>query len=112
MNSNSNSSFAEIRMSLNKVYDRIRIQKTKEKGHELFKKIISKNLSNKTLLYSLINNIQEILSKLTPKEMPPYLKLLSLFFFNQSQPELLKIYYQYLSPILSILQSLIIYSNN
>ena len=112
MNSKSNSSFAEIRMSLNKVYDRIRIQKTKEKGHELFKKIISKNLSNKTLLYSLINNIQEKLSKLTPKEMPPYLKLLSLFFFNQSQPELLKIYYQYLSPILSILQSLIIDSNN
>ena len=112
MNSNSNSSFAEIRMSLNKVYDRIRIQKTKEKGHELFKKIISKNFSNKTLLYSLINNIQEKLSKLTPKEMPPYLKLLSLFFFNQSQPELLKIYYKYLSPILSILQSLIIDSNN
>ena len=112
MNSNNNTSFSEIKMSLNKVYDRIRIQKTKEKGHELFKKLISKNLSNKTLLYSLINNIQEKLSKLNPKEMPPYLKLLSLFFFNQSQPELLKIYYQYLSPILSILQSLIVDSNN
>ena len=112
MYSNNNSSFAEIKTSLNKVYDRIRIPKTQEKGHELFKKLISKNISNKTLLYALINNIQEKLSKLSKAEKPPYLNLLSLFFFNQSQPELLKQYYLYLSPILSILQSVIIESNN
>ena len=108
----SNSTFAEIKTSLNKVYDRIRIPQTKEKGQELFKTIISKNISNKTLLCSIINNIQEKISKLSCLEKPPYLSLLSLFFFNQSQSESLKLYYPYLSPILSILQSLIVDSNS
>ena len=111
MYSNNNSIFSEIKISLNKVYDRIKIPKTQEKGHELFKRIISKNITNKTLLYSLINNIQEKLSKLSTLEKPPYLNLLSLFFSNQSQSESIKLYYLYLSPILSILQSLIIESN-
>ena len=108
----SNSTFAEVKTSLNKVYDRIRIPQTKEKGQELFKTIISKNISNKTLLCSVISNIQEKISKLPCLEKPPYLSLLSLFFFNQSQSESLKLYYPYLSPILSILQSLIIDSNS
>ena len=112
MHSNNNSSFTEIKASLNKIYDRIRITNTRDKGYELYKKIISKNITNKTLLYSLINNIQEKLSKLYRAEKAPYLTLLSLFFFNQSQPQLLKQYYLYLSPILSILQSLIVDSNN
>ena len=112
MYTKSNSTFAEIKTSLNKVYDRIRIPQTKEKGKELFKTIISKNISNKTLLCSVINNIQEKISKLPCLEKPPYLSLLSLFFFNQSQSESLKLYYPYLSPILSILQSLIIDSNS
>ena len=112
MYSKNNSSFDEIKSSLNKVYDRIRIPQTKEKGHELFKKIISKNISNKTLLSSLINDIHEKLSKLSQIEKPPYIKLLSLFFFNQNQEESLKLYFPYLSPILSILQSLIIDTNN
>ena len=112
MHSINNSSFAEIKASLNKVYDRIRITNTRDKGYELYKKIISKNITNTTLLYSLINNIQEKLSKLYRTEKTPYLTLLSLFFFNQSQPQLLKQYYLYLSPILSILQSLIVDANN
>jgi len=112
MYSKSNSTFAEIKTSLNKVYDRIRIPQTKEKGQELFKIIISKNISNKTILCSIISNIQEKISKLACLEKPPYLNLLSLFFYNQSQSESLKLYYPYLSPILSILQSLIIDSNS
>ena len=112
MYSKNNSTFAEIKTSLNKVYDRIRIPQTKEKGQELFKIIISKNISNKTILCSIISNIQEKISKLACLEKPPYLSLLSLFFYNQSQSESLKIYYPYLSPILSILQSLIIDSNS
>ena len=112
MYTKSNSTFAEIKTSLNKVYDRIRIPQTKEKGQELFKIIISKNISNKTILCSIISNIQEKLSKLACLEKPPYLSLLSLFFYNQSQSESLKLYYPYLSPILSILQSLIIDSNS
>ena len=88
MHSNNNSSFTEIKASLNKIYDRIRITNTRDKGYELYKKIISKNITNKTLLYSLINNIQEKLSKLYRAEKAPDWTLLSLFFFNQSQPQL------------------------
>ena len=111
MNSKNIATFTEIKSALNKVYDRIRSPSTQEKGYELFKKIVAKNLSNKTLLFSVINNIQSKLSILYPKEKLPYLSLLSLFFFNQTENESLKLYYQYLSPILSILQSLIIDKN-
>jgi len=112
MYTKSNSTFAEIKSSLNKVYDRIRMKNTQEKGHELFKKLISKNISNKTLLSALINNIQDKISKLSPIEKPPYISLLSLFFFNQSTRDPLKFYYPYLSPVLSILQTLITDSNS
>ena len=111
MNSKNIATFNDIKSSLNKVYDRIKNSSTQEKGHELFKKIVAKNLTNKTLLFSVINNIQSKLSILYPKEKPPYLNLLSLFFFNQTENESLKLYYQYLSPILSILQSLIVDKN-
>ena len=106
------SSFAEIKANLNKVYDLIRIQNTQEKGHELYKNIILNNINNKTLLFSLINDIQEKISTLMPIEKPPYINLLSLFFFNKSTPNHLKLYYPYLSPILSILQTEIIDSNS
>ena len=112
MYSKNNSLFSEIKSSLNKIYDRIRVKKTQDKGYELFKKLIIKNISNRTLLSSLINNIQEKISKLSLEEKPPYLHLLSLFFSNHSSPNSLKVYYPYVSPILSILQSLITESNN
>ena len=112
MYNKNNSLFSEIKSSLNKIYDRIRVKKNQEKGYELFKKLISKNISNKTLLSSLINNIQEKISKIPPEEKPPYLHLLSLFFANQSSHDSLKVYFPYISPILSILQSLIIESNS
>ena len=67
MYNKNNSLFSEIKSSLNKIYDRIRVKKNQEKGYELFKKLISKNISNKTLLSSLINNIQEKISKLPPE---------------------------------------------
>ena len=79
MYSKSNSTFAEIKTSLNKVYDRIRIPQTKEKGQELFKIIISKNISNKTILCSIISNIQEKISKLACLEKPPYFDFYYMF---------------------------------
>ena len=111
MNSKNMTTFNEIKSALSKVYDRIKTPSTQEKGYELFKIIVAKNLTNKTLLFSIINNIQSKLSILYPKEKPPYLSLLSLFFFHQTENENLKLYYQYLSPILSILQSLIVDKN-
>ena len=60
----------------------------------------------------MINDIQEKISKLIAKEKPPFINLLSLFFFNKSTPNHLKQYYPYLSPILSILQTEIIDSNS
>ena len=112
MYSKRHSSFAEIKANLNKVYDLIRIQNTQEKGHELYKNIILNNIKNRTLLFSLINDIQEKISKLIAKEKPPFINLLSLFFFNKSTPNHLKQYYPYLSPILSILHTEIVDSNS
>ena len=105
-------SFADIKTTLNKIYDYISIKTTQEKGHELFKNLILKYINSQTLLFSLINNIQEKISNLATTEKPPYLNLLSLFFFNQSTPNPPKLYYPFLSPVLSILQTQVGDSNN
>ena len=112
MYSKKNSSFAEIKTTLNKIYDRISSKNTLEKGQELFKKLILKYINSKTLLFSLINNIQEKITNLPTIEKPPYIGLLSLFFFNQSVPEPHKLYHPFLSPVLSILQTQVMDSNN
>ena len=57
-----------------------------------------------------VNHIGEFISPLTPKEKDPCLKLLSLIFYSPSNEDEsfdTKIYYPYLSPVLSILQNLI-----
>ena len=112
MNSKRNSSFVELKTNLNRVFNRIKNYNTKENGYELYKQIILNNIGNKTLLFSLINDIKEKISLLMPIEKPPYINLLSLFFFNKSAPNHLKIYYPYLSPILSILQTQVVDSNS
>ncbi len=112
MYSKKNSSFAEIKTTLNKIYDRISSKNTLEKGRELFKKLILKYINSKTLLFSLINNIQEKITNLPTIEKPPYIGLLSLFFFNQSVPEPHKLYHPFLSPVLSFLQTQVSDSNN
>ena len=105
-------SFADIKTTLNKIYDYLSLKTTQEKGHELFKNLILKYINSQTLLFSLINNIQEKISNLAATEKPPYLSLLSLFFFNQSTSDPHKLYYPFLSPVLSILQTQVVDSNN
>ena len=110
MISKSNSTFNEVHNSLNKVYKYINNDKTEELGKDLFEKLIIKNISQKTLIFSIINDLEEKISQTLLLEIDPYpyIQLLSLFFINNDSNNIsLKIYYPYINPILSIIQSLI-----
>jgi len=101
----------EIRSSLISVYDKINKPPTKEVGYDLFLKLVHRNLYFSSQMNFIINNIGEFITPLSPKEKDPCVKLLSLIFYSPSTDEEdsfdLKIYYPYLSPVLSILQNLI-----
>ena len=111
MHSKSNSAFNEINISLNKVYKFLNNPKTEEQGNELFKNLIFKYLSQNTLIFSIINSLEEKIVKATPFEITTYMNLLSYFFEQDSYNVSLQIYLPYLNPILSIIQSLIIEKN-
>ena len=101
----------EIRSSLISIYDKINKPPTKEVGYDLFLKLVHRNLYFSSQMNFIINNIGEFITPLTPKEKDPCVKLLSLIFYSPSTDEDdsfdLKIYYPFLSPVLSILQNLI-----
>ena len=111
MFSKSNSSFLEISESLKKIYKFFENQKTEKHGVELFKELIIKNLSQKTLIFSIINNLEEKLMEIPLSEASKYLNLLSYFFEHELYNISIGIYLYYLNPILSIIQSLIIDKN-
>ena len=108
----------EIRSILLNIYDRLTKPSTKEVGYELFLKLILKNLSSPSSISYIISQLSEFIPPLSPKEKEPCLKLLSLVFFNPIQDlqnqnnKKNSIYYQFLSPILSIIQSITKDSNN
>ena len=111
-NSNASSGMTnqEIKNSLISIYDKINKPSTKEVGYDLFLKLVHKNLFFSSQMNFIINHIGEFISPLTPKEKDPCLKLLSLIFYSPSNEDEFfdtKIYYPYLSPVLSILQNLI-----
>ena len=100
----------EIKTSLISIYDKINKPPTKEVGYDLFLKLVHKNLYSSSQMNFIINHIGEFISPLTPKEKDPCIKLLSLIFYSPSNDDDsfdTKIYYPYLSPVLSILQNLI-----
>ena len=104
---------SEIRSSLLSIYDKLSKASTREVGYELFKKLILKSIYNQNQTNYIIQQLNDFITPLEPKEKEPTLKLLSLFFFNENNNnEEKQIYYNYLSPILSILQSLIKESNS
>ena len=112
INSNVSSGMSnqEIKTSLISIYDKINKPPTKEVGYDLFLKLVHKNLYFSSQMNFIINHIGEFISPLTPKEKDPCLKLLSLIFYSPSNEDEsfdTKIYYPYLSPVLSILQNLI-----
>ena len=110
-NSNKNLAFNEINNSLNKIYKYLNNPRTEEFGNELYKNLISKYISQNTLIFSIINSLEEKIKKITSSEIQPYINLLSNFFENDLYDNYLKIYLPYLNPILSIIQSLIIEKN-
>jgi hypothetical protein len=100
----------EINSSLISIYDKIGKPPTKEVGYDLFLKLVNKNLDSSPQMNYIINHIGEFLSPLTPKEKDPCIKLLSLVFYSPSNEDDsfdTKIYFPYLTPVLSILQNLI-----
>ena len=115
---NSTLSNAEIKSILLNIYDRLTKTSTKEVGYELFIKLILKNLYSSSSISFILTQLSEFIPPLPPKEKEPCLKLLSLVFFDpasisQNSPAKKKtIYFQYLSSVLSILQSLTKDSNN
>ena len=119
-NSSENSplSNAEIKSILLNIYDRLTKASTKEVGYELFIKLILKNLYSSSSISFILAQLSEFIPPLPPKEKEPCLKLLSLVFFDpitssQNCPTKKKtIYFQYLSSVLSIIQSLTKESNN
>ena len=63
----------------------------------------------------IINHVSEFITPLEPKEKDPCIKLLSLIFYSPSSEEESidsKIYFPYLSPVLTTLQNLIKDSNS
>ena len=109
-NNSSGMNNQEIKASLISIYDKINKPPTKEVGYDLFLKLVHKNLYSSSQMNFIINHIGEFITPLTPKEKDPCIKLLSLIFYspnNEDESFDTKIYYPYLSPVLTILQNLI-----
>ena len=111
MYSKANSAFNGINISLNNVYKHLNNPKTEEQGNKLFKNLISKYLFQNTLIFSIINSLEEKIMKSTSFETTKYVNLLSYFFEKNSYNSSFQIYLSYLNPVLSIIQSLIIEKN-
>ena len=105
----------EIKSSLISIYDKINKPPTKEVGYDLFLKLVHKNLYSSPQMNYIINHVSEFILPLEPKEKDPCIKLLSLIFYSPSNEEESidsKIYFPYLSPVLTTLQNLIKDSNS
>ena len=109
----------EIKSSLLTIYDKIGMIQSREIGYELFVELIMNNIYLSSSMNFIISQVGDFIYSLSPKEKEPYLKLISLFFYNpnnqnneESQngnnPLISKnIYYIYLSPVLNVLQTFI-----
>jgi len=105
----------EIKASLISIYDKINKPPTKEVGYDLFLKLVHKNIYSPPQMNFIINHVSEFILPLEPKEKDPCIKLLSLIFYSPSNEEEsidAKIYFPYLSPVLTTLQNLIKDSNS
>ena len=116
MNNNQMSN-SEIKSILLNIYDRLGKPSTKEVGYELFLKLILQNINYQPAMNFIINQIGEFITSISFKEKEPCLKLLSLIFYNNFQEaeklsENKNIYHNYLSSVLSIIQSITKEINN
>ena len=107
----------EIKSTLLTIYDKIGMSPTREVGYELFIDLILNNIYSSSIINFIITQVGDFITSLNPKEKEPYLRLLSLIFFNPNNqqdeetngnPQINKsLYYIYLSPILNIIQTII-----
>ena len=107
----------EIQSSLYTIYDKIGMIQSREKGYELFIDLIINNIYLSSTMNFIISKVGEFINSLSPKEKEPFLKLLSLFFFNPNNTEnqngsntnmiSKSIYFIYISPVLNVLQTFI-----
>ena len=107
---------AEIKTILLNVYERLTKPSTKEVGYEIFLKLVLKHLYNPSSITYIISQLAEFIPPLPPKEKEPTLNLLSLIFYdpvsNPQSPKKKTIYFQYLSFVLSIIQTITSDKNN
>ena len=96
----------DIKPSLLAVYDKVQNQSTRQVGYELFKSLISKHIQSQQEMNYIIQQLSEYISSLDSKQKDIAIKLLSLLFYNNN-PNSKSMYYIYISPILSILQTVI-----
>ena len=110
----------EIKSSLLTIYDKIGIMQSRDMGYELFIDLIINNIYISSTMNFIISQVGDFINSLSPKEKEPYLKLLSLFFYNPNNKNnenpngnnnvsiiSKNIYYIYISPVLNVLQTFI-----
>ena len=120
MNSEQIANNPEIKSSLLTIYDKIGMIQSREIGYELFVELIMNNIYLSSSMNYIISQVGDFIYSLSPKEKEPYLKLLSLFFYNpnnQNNEDINQngnnslisknIYYIYISPVLNVLQTFI-----
>ena len=113
----------EIKSSLLTIYDKVGMPQTREIGYELFLELILNNLYSSSTITFIISQLGDFINSLNQNEKEPYIKLLSLIFYNPNNqqeeednngitPPDKSIYYIYLSQVLNIIQLIIIEQNN
>ena len=120
MNSEQIANNPEIKSSLLTIYDKIGMIQSREIGYELFVELIMNNIYLSSSMNYIISQVGDFIYSLSPKEKEPYLKLLSLFFYNPNNQNYedsnqngnnslisKNIYYIYISPVLNVLQTFI-----
>ena len=108
----------EIKASLLTIYDKIGMPQTREIGYELFLELILNNLYSSSTITFIISQIGDFIHSLNQSAQEPYIKLLSLIFYNPNNQQDEEdnngiaqtdksIYYIYLSQVLNIIQIII-----
>ena len=108
----------EIKASLLTIYDKIGMPQTREIGYELFLELILNNLYSSSTITFIISQIGDFIHSLNQSAQEPYIKLLSLIFYNPNNQQDEEdnngisqtdksIYYLYLSQVLNIIQIII-----
>ena len=99
----------EIHSTLTTIFTKIQNPSTYQIGIELFKRLIYQNISTESTIHFILTSITTSLtSSLPTSSKEPFLKLLPHIFHNTFKtPSQKSLYYPFISPTLSLLQSFI-----